>query len=305
MTTDDVYKVSHKKRCLAIDAPPCNRINIQVPNFCIVYVNMNNFPSLAFVRNDAYNETGYCLSTPENIIQTQEELIQAVNQIRTIAEHGVCAVSLSLKDFQRGGYGHAISVLFYNSEKGLLTCVISDPNSYIQNKQIEAMTYDEFRVEKGHITAAFVNFFQAAGSEAINVIEYPIISTNVGNIGTTLEGICASELDIIIALLRAISCGTLKYKLSGIEWSVPIPKTNYELMQIVFDFAENIKPEVRKGDDYDRWWSRYDNNVDQVVKAVLKPSLNITVNVAKQVRRNNTRRRRSKRSKRKRRSRAK
>ena len=76
-------------------------------------------------------------------------------------------------------------------------------------------------------------------------------------------------------------------------------------MEIVFDFAENIKPEKRKTDTYenDRWWSRYDNNVDQVIMAVLKPSHNITINVAKQVRRYNTSRRRSKRSKRKRRSR--
>tara|TARA_B100001113_G_scaffold168192_1_gene137625 strand:- start:450 stop:1283 length:834 start_codon:yes stop_codon:yes gene_type:complete len=274
----------------------------------LVYANVGDYKTLAFVRKGVYDESGTCGSSgggfipPEKILQTAEEVLGAVNQIRSIAEHGVCACQLALFGEEEG---HAISVLFYNSEKGLLTCVISDPNSYLRNNQIKAITYDTFQIEKGYIATAFVNIFQSAGVPGINVIEYPLISTNLGKIGTRLGGICASELDIIIALLRAISCGTLKYKLSGIEWSVPIPTTNYELMEIVFDFAENIKPEKRKTDTYenDRWWSRYDDNVDEVITALLNPSHNITINVAKQVRRNNTLRRRSKRSKRKRRSR--
>ena len=175
MTTDDVYELSHKRRCLAIDAPPCNTINIEVPNFCIIYANVGGSQTLVFARKDAHEQTGSCGNiAPEKLLKTPDEMIGAINQIRSIAERGVCACRLVLLDLFGGDEGHAIPVLFYNSEKGLLTCVISDPNSYVVNNRIETITYDEFEVEKGYIATAFVNIFQAAGIVGINVIEYPI-----------------------------------------------------------------------------------------------------------------------------------
>ena len=274
--------------------PECDSINIVRGEIDFI---MRNGKLYIIYRYPEVKTGEFAWSNEEELnsltYSTDTDLQNIKNFILSMAKDGVFVCDLFLEPAHEsaGNVYHLIPLIFYQAN-GMLNCVVSEPNAYAVDNNVTFLAVDDYKiwynVRRGDIVSELQNIFQN-----INVIEYPIIGVNIGNLGRRLDGICSSESDIIVSLLHAIACGKLKYRFNGKLYLFTIPETNAELMDDVFRFANDIKP---RSDSIDSV-RKYLHNIDATIKALINSTDIVNLDILTQKRR----RRRSRRSRRSRR----